>query len=432
MIIECPACRTRFRLDEAKIRGRGARVRCRRCGEPIVVLKPEEPEAAAAKEAGEGSLDLRSVVRESMEEKAGETPPEPPRAAGIPAGKDEVDAAFGKHPASGGTEKPAPERAEKESAPLPDLAVDFRPEERFDLDLPAEPPKAKAVPDFLIGGGETLDFLKEEYRREEKGERFDISTSLQQKPQDFLVPTGIPEAPPSDAPQAYAEEPPSAAVPPESMTPMTEPAESAPDSPGPPGLHELREALQTKPPGPRKAASPLLRPSLIALVLLFVALAGGGAYLGFTKGGQDLLRGLAPGMESLWLRRAGKPGPQFDVRNLIGYYEPDTRAGNLFVIKGQVANMGRTRKSGIRVRAALLDSKDQPLTERTSYAGTVLSGETLRTATREKIEEALSNRFGEKLVNMDIAPGKSVAFMVVFFNAPEGISAYRLEAKDSD
>jgi hypothetical protein len=70
--------------------------------------------------------------------------------------------------------------------------------------------------------------------------------------------------------------------------------------------------------------------------------------------------------------------------------------------------------------------------EKTIYAGNVLPGETLRTASREKIEEALSNRFGDKLVNMDIAPGKSVPFMVVFFNAPEGIGAYRLEAKDGD
>jgi len=407
MIIECPACRTRFRLDEVKIKGRGARVRCRRCGESIMVLKPEEPQAAAAKDAGGGLLDLRSVIRESMEEKPEETPPEPSLPAGLSGGKDEVDVPSGEDLATSGTEKSPPAGEEKETTALPDLAVDFRPEERFDFDLPVESPKETAVPDFLIGSGEALDFLKEERRREEKGERLDISTRLRQE---------------------SAEETPSAAAP-ESMT---APAESVPDAPVSPGLQEPREALPTKPPEARKAASPLLRPSLIALVLLFVALAGGGAYLGFTRNGQDLLRGLVPGMESLWLPRAGKPGPQFDVRNLIGYYEPNTRAGNLFVIKGQVANMGRTRKSGIRVRAALLDIKDQPLAERTTYAGTVLSGETLRTATREKIEESLSNRFGERLVNMDVAPGKSVPFMVVFINAPEGISAYRLEAKDSD
>ena len=116
MIIECPACRTRFRLDETKIKGRGARVRCRRCGEPIMVLKPEEPQAAAAKEAGEGFLDLRSVIRESMEEKPEEAPPEPSLPAGLSGGKDEVDVPFGKYLATSGTEKSSPAEEEKESA----------------------------------------------------------------------------------------------------------------------------------------------------------------------------------------------------------------------------------------------------------------------------------------------------------------------------
>jgi hypothetical protein len=347
------------------------------------------------------------VVREPLEEKPEEAPPEPSLPAGLPAGKDEVEPPFGEDLAASGTEISSPAGEEKESAALLDLAVDFRPEERFELELPAEPPKETAEPDFLIGGGEAFDFLKEEHEKEEKGGRLDISTSLRRESAE--------ETPSSDA-----------------LESMTAPAERVPEAPVSPGLREIKEALHTRPHVARKAASPRLRPSLIALVLLFVALAGGGAYLGFTKSGQDLLRGLVPRMESLWLPSTGKPGPQFDIRNLIGYYEPNTRAGNLFVIKGQVANMGRTRKSGIRVRAALLDSKDQPLAEKTSYAGTILSGETLRTATGEKIEESLSNRFGEKLVNMDVAPGKSVPFMVVFINAPEGISAYRLEAKDSD
>ncbi|HEY7585082.1 MAG TPA: DUF3426 domain-containing protein, partial [Candidatus Deferrimicrobiaceae bacterium] len=435
MIIECPACRTRFRLDEAKIKGRGARVRCRRCGEPIVVLKPEEPQPEAAKEAGGSLLDLRSVVRESMGEKPEEAPVEFTPPAEISAGKDETAALPVEAPS--GMDYPSPDAvalppASEEEAvpPLPDLAVEFRPEEKIDIDLPAEPPKEERVSDFLMGGGETLDFLKEESVKAEKAEMFDISTSLRKEPLELLSTTEAEEARPSAAAYERAEEalqaaplaaaaaesPPAGEIAP---TVLTEPQDAG-------------EALRPKPPAQRKAASPLLRPSLLALVLLFVALAGGGAYLGFTKGGQDLLRGLVPGMESLWLRSAGKPGPQFDVRNLIGYYETNTKAGNLFIIKGQVANMGRTRKSGIRVHAALLDGKDQSLAEKTAFAGTVLPGEALRTSTREKIEEALSNRFGEKLVNMDVAPGKSVPFMVVFFNAPEGIGAYRLEAKDSD
>src|SRR3970040_1559010 len=159
-----------------------------------------------------------------------------------------------------------------------------------------------------------------------------------------------------------------------------------------PDTRSVPAAARPIAPKPRKPPSPLLQPSLTVLLLLFLALAGGGAYLGFTKGGQDLLRALIPGMESLWLRSAAKPGPQFDVRNLIGYYENKTSAGNLFVIKGQGANMGRVRKSGIRVHATLLDGRDQTVAEKTIYAGNVLPGETLRTASRVKIDEALSNR----------------------------------------
>ena len=38
MVIECKTCHARFRLDESKIKGKGVRVRCRKCGEQIMVL----------------------------------------------------------------------------------------------------------------------------------------------------------------------------------------------------------------------------------------------------------------------------------------------------------------------------------------------------------------------------------------------------------
>ncbi len=420
MIIECQSCRARFRLDEAKIKGRGARVRCRRCGEAIVVLKPEEPPAASRQGAGSGLLDLRTVVQESLGETSSPSPErevEPPAPPSLPAARSEEtaghDAAFGGFPAAEES-VPAPERAEARPSSLTDLSVDFRPEEKIELGLSAEPQKEAAPTDFLVGRTDPLDFLKEEYKTRPEPPARTFPPEVAAPPPEPSRTDALLEELASVAPQEFRI--PGAEI----GSPPAEPPQPAPP------------AVRPKPYEPRKAASPLVRSSLLALILLFVALAGGGAYLGFTKSGQELLRGLAPGMESLWLRGAGKSVPQFDVRNLIGYYETRTAAGNLFVIKGQVANMGRTRKSGIRVHATLLDGKDQMVAERTTYAGNVLPGETLRTASRAKIEEALSNRFGDKLVNMDIAPGKSVPFMVVFFNAPEGIGAYRLEAKDGD
>ena len=89
-------------------------------------------------------------------------------------------------------------------------------------------------------------------------------------------------------------------------------------------------------------------------------------------------------------------------------------------------------KSGIRIKASLLDEKDQAIVETSSYAGNILPGDMVRKASRGDIDKILSNRFGDRLMNMDVPPGKSVPFMAVFFNAPGEISAYRIEALEGD
>ncbi len=96
MIIECKTCHARFRLDESKIKGKGARVKCRKCGEQIVVFKETGAGPADQAQGGEGSLDLGSALREAPPDnlihfpKAAARSAEPPEAAG----KDEVDIAF--------------------------------------------------------------------------------------------------------------------------------------------------------------------------------------------------------------------------------------------------------------------------------------------------------------------------------------------------
>ncbi len=186
---------------------------------------------------------------------------------------------------------------------------------------------------------------------------------------------------------------------------------------------ERKPAIRPRP------TAPSGKPSVALLALLFVVLAGGGAYLAFTGTGQQTLRTLIPSMESLWLggKESVKP---YSIGNLIGYYETGDKAGRMFVIKGVTTNQGRKKKSGIRIRAELLDGNHRTIAEKTVYGGNIITG--LRSAEQEAIETAMSNRFGDKLSNVDVAPGKSVPFMVVFFNPPEGIEEYRLEALDGD
>lgn len=315
---------------------------------------------------------------------------------------------------------------------------------------------------------DSLDFLKADYDKGEHKAALDISGSLR------VAPAGGPEeqrtAPPLGTQRlpapGPAAEPPSrseqirseleslggaagaaiagaaggakagAAAPAPGKAAAPTPPRAAAPSPPP-----LRDVSAPRPSAPvrrapaRKAAlkrgqgSQLVRPSVVLLLLLFFALAGGGAYLGFTADGQKILQGLVPQVESLWL--GGKtPLTRYQVGGLIGYYEANAAAGKMFVVKGQVTNEGAARKVGVLVYAALLDAQKKKVDEKTVYAGNVFTGEMLRQATREKIEAAMSNPIAGGLANIDLPPGKSVPFMVVFFNAPDGIDSYQVEPRD--
>lgn len=483
MIIECGSCKSRFRLDESKITGRGARVRCRKCGEAITVMKDDVADqggtAAAAPGEQEEGLDLRSILRETMDA------PTPPAAepAGPEALQSDVDKMLADAAKEAEAETAAPPAAVPQGQPQAGAPiVDFGPEEKLTFQQPGrdEPtpvagdaaptqPPASSGPDisseFMMSTADSLDFLKADYDQGERKAALDISGSLRIAPAPGAERTtvapplgtqGVPAAPPPVEPPSRSEtirgelaglgsagaagaagaEAVAAAKAPAAAPLRPRAAASPPppprEMPAPTPLSVVRTRPTTKKPAlTRGQGSQLVRPSVVLLLLLFFALAGGGAYLGFTSDGQRVLRGLVPQIESLWLG-GGKPASRFEVGNLIGYYETNAAAGKIFVIKGQVTNEGRSRKTGVRVYAALLDAQSKQVAEKTVYAGNVFAGDALRKATREKIEAAMSNPIGGGLANMDIPPGKAVPFMVVFFDVPDGIDSYRLEPRDVD
>jgi predicted Zn finger-like uncharacterized protein len=534
MIIECQACRARFKLDESRIKGKGARIRCRKCGETIIVMKSDIPPAKPSPPVGKELFDLRAVLREpepkrpvppreevdaafdsilpqERETEQGPSPvegvppppvereqepfapepgeshaepataprdevdtafdrllhgdrereteepvPSPDAGEPGPAPRDEVDAAF-ESPLfpEGGIEESPPSVAE-EPGPgkeIPDalFSLELEREEKLSFleetgDIPSRGPQDKAdeemfIPhppaeegsepgEFLIIDTDSSDYLRKEESAAESTRPFDISEHLRQ------APAGTPEGdtlpvPPSPGPTMRTAEPPSsraeaiqdqlAGLAGSGRMEETSVPEPPPMDIPPPRLLEIG-----KPPAARpRTTAPAGRPSIMLLVLLFVTLAGGGAYLAFTTSGQETLRTVVSAMESFWL--GGKePARPYKVENLFGYYEKGENAGQLFVVKGVVTNPGRTKKSGIRIRAELLDGNHQTIAEKTVYAGNVIPG--LGSMGREAIEAAMANRFGDRLSNVDVAQGKSVPFMVVFFDPPGGIEEYRLEA----
>jgi len=494
MIIECQTCHARFRLDESRIKGRGARVKCRKCGESIVVLKDSAPAPAHPAPGGDGFFDLGSAVRDSDGERPGFPPPfgnlipfpapsrpaEPfaaesssPSMEAASQGKDEVDLAFDRvlsagaeatSPSIGETEAeiPAPAEAsvpvEREApagpGPRPDpdlgaLTLDFGPEERLDLPPAAErkppfveppavepPAEFRGEGGFLISDSDTLDFLQEKHRdagSEAPPGVGDISLEISSAP--------------VDATRSFLREPDASPTPHEDWASPTPAGISLEGNVTPPAAPVIevpphREAEPAPaPPGESPAGrgspapeSPRPRSSAgpaVAAVLAVLLTAGG--YLGLTTSGRKTLEGAVPGVAVLWGGKPAAPAaPKYDLRNVIGYYESGATSSRILVIKGQVANLSTVEKSGIRVHAALLDNTDAVLVQQAVYAGNVLSGEAIRKGDRDTLSKALGNRFGEGLANMHVAPGKAIPFMVVFFDAPPNMDSYRLEAKDSE
>jgi predicted Zn finger-like uncharacterized protein len=502
MIIECQTCHARFRLDESKIKGRGARVKCRKCGDSIVALKDGASTPPAP--AGDGFFDLGSAVRDSAGESRGGPPPignlipfpAPARPvepeAKEPSGqalttsepeKDEVDLAFDRV-LSTGVERPSRSIWETEASVPPAerdtpagtelrpeldlgaLTLDFGPEEKLDLppaaeqeppvgEPPAVGPSAefRGEGGFLISDSDTLDFLQEKHRETETEtpQRIgDISLEISSAPVDegnsFLRrPDASPppreewESPP---PREDSESPPQRedsgsptsgevflegnVTPPAAAVIETPPYREAVSAPPPPvESAERRRSPAPESPRPRSAGP------AVAVVLAVLLAAGG--YLGLTTSGRTTLERAIPGVSALWGGKPAAPAAsKYDLRNVIGYYESGSASPRILVIKGQVANLSKVEKSGIRVSATLLDNTDAVLAQQAVYAGNMLSGDAIRKGDRDTLSKTLGNRFGEGLANMNIAPGKAIPFMVVFFDAPATMDSYKLEAKDGE
>lgn len=488
MIIECQTCHARFRLDESRIKGRGARVKCRKCGDSIVVLKDSAPPAPG----GDGSFDLGSAVRDS----AGESPRTPPPVGNLipfpaPARpvepeaqepfskslnaeereREEVDQAFDRvlsagaeapPPSIGETEIPPPAEADalvEREAPagpgdrpeldLGALTLDLGPEEKLDLPPAGEPepppgespavepsPEFRGEGGFLISDSDALDFLQEEHRDTVSNAPpglIDISPEISSAPvggeSSYLREPDAPRTPLEDWASPASEE--------ISLEGNVTPPPAEPDIEIPPYREEEPVPPSMEPPvrpGSPAPESPRQRSSAgIAVAVVVAVLLAAGGYLGLTPSGRKTLERTIPGVAALW---GGKPAaseaPKYDLRNVIGYYESGSASPRILVIKGQVANLSTVEKSGIRVQATLLDNTDAVLAQQVVYAGNMLSGETIRKGDRDTLSKLLGNRFGERLANMNVAPNKAIPFMVVFFDAPATMDSYNLEAKDSE
>lgn len=393
MVIECESCQSRFRLDRQLFRGaRALRVRCRKCGGPIVAMNPGFREAWVAAEPGSapatGETALEPPALPTEEACAQEIAP-PPIAA-PPQDLSFVEEPPAEYPPAPSTE---PEEGTARDA-LPPTS-----EQEGDRPLPAEDSEPAGLPD-----DETLP------------------------PSAF---DGLLSAPPGEA----------------------EPPLSAPVGPGGPDA-VLDRMLASAPGeelstgsgraaggdgaaprgGPRRLAGerpPYTRPLFLAGAGLWLLLLAGGALLFGTAGdGWKIVRDLLPSSGAA--PSVATPGrPLYEIRDVKWGSLQKTYAGDLFVVRGTVVNAGPGESNGIRIQATLLGTDNEALGERDVFAGNTIDDAALHHAPPAVLKAALNNRFGDGERNRAIPPGGSLPFMVVFFDPPSNIASILVKGVDA-
>lgn len=185
-----------------------------------------------------------------------------------------------------------------------------------------------------------------------------------------------------------------------------------------------------KPAPPLPTVVPARRGPLNRLVLfvlaLLLALIGAAGYFLWQTGG------IAPLMD----RIGGTPPaplaqPQIRLTGLNGYFVTNKDAGQLFVIQGQAINEFAEIRSALTVKGALFDKGGKLLVQQTVFCGNRLDDTALQELPFAKISEAMNNQFGDTLSNLNVAPGKTIPFTIVFRNFPPELAEFTVESVDS-
>lgn len=122
---------------------------------------------------------------------------------------------------------------------------------------------------------------------------------------------------------------------------------------------------------------------------------------------------------------------KIQISGLNGTFQDRAGKGSaVFVIEGNVTNRHKSPCHSIQVKGTLFDERGNPSVEEVVYCGNILKTKQIKSYSRKKIEKILQNTYGEKLSNFNIEPGRSVPFMLIFFDPPGKLSEFSVEVHE--
>ena len=123
-------------------------------------------------------------------------------------------------------------------------------------------------------------------------------------------------------------------------------------------------------------------------------------------------------------------GPIPNDASTNGKFVTNETAGRLFIVTGKVDNPDSRAYSNIRVRGTLLTKGNKKAATQIIYCGNVISEEDLKSGNISDITQQLSVKQGMQNTNINVRPGTSVRFMLVFSNLPENLTNFTVEVMD--
>jgi hypothetical protein len=182
-----------------------------------------------------------------------------------------------------------------------------------------------------------------------------------------------------------------------------------------------------------EAATPQRRSPVASLMIFFlivlIILTAVTGYLFWKQGPQAFERMLLEltGSKSGQVASVGR----IELNDYTASFLQNEQAGELFVIHGRARNLYEEPRSTIQIKGVIFNEAGKPVMQQTVFGGNALTEEQLTSLPYSKIEEAMTNQFGDHLSNLNVAPSDSIPFTIVFRNLPEGVAEFTVEVVDS-
>ncbi len=115
-----------------------------------------------------------------------------------------------------------------------------------------------------------------------------------------------------------------------------------------------------------------------------------------------------------------------DKQSVNGRFVTNSVAGTLFVITGKIRNSSTFPCSYVRVTGTLITKNKIKIRKKTVFCGNLIPENKLDTLTMKNINIILSKKSGSNNLNVNIAPGRFVPFMIVFSKLPDNLQNFTI------